>query len=53
MKLFNRLNEEEQITIVLVTHESDIAAYAERLVQFLDGGVVYDGAVKERLAERA
>jgi putative ABC transport system ATP-binding protein len=53
MKLFNELNEQERITIVLVTHESDIAAYAKRLVQFLDGSVVYDGAVQDRLLERA
>ena len=53
MKLFNELNEKERITIVLVTHESDIAAHAKRLVQFLDGSVVYDGAVKDRLLERA
>ena len=53
MKLFNELNEKERITIVLVTHESDIAAHAKRLVQFLDGSVVYDGAVKDQLLERA
>ena len=51
MKLFKKLNEGEGITIVLVTHESDIAAYAERLVQFLDGRVVHDGAVQGRLSE--
>ncbi len=52
MRLFTELNEQERITIVLVTHESDIAAYAQRLVQFLDGRVVYDGAAKNRLVER-
>ena len=36
---------EEGITIVLVTHESDIAKYAKRLVRFVDGAVVHDGAV--------
>ena len=52
MKLFTSLNEEEGITIVLVTHESDIAAHAKRLVQFMDGRVVYDGGVEDRLSER-
>ncbi|MDO9371404.1 MAG: ABC transporter ATP-binding protein [Gammaproteobacteria bacterium] len=45
MHLFTRLNKEDGITIVLVTHEHDIAAYAKRLVQFVDGRVVHDGAV--------
>jgi putative ABC transport system ATP-binding protein len=53
MKLFSGLNEEEGITIVIVTHESDIAAHAKRLVQFVDGRVVYDGGVEERLSVRA
>ena len=52
MKLFSGLNEEDGITIVLVTHESDIAAHAKRLVQFVDGRVVYDGPVQDRLAEQ-
>ncbi|MDP1709068.1 MAG: ABC transporter ATP-binding protein [Gammaproteobacteria bacterium] len=45
MSLFTRLNKENGITIVLVTHEHDIAAYAKRLVRFVDGRVVHDGAV--------
>ncbi len=45
MNLFTRLNKEDGITILLVTHERDIAAYAKRLVQFVDGRVVHDGAV--------
>jgi putative ABC transport system ATP-binding protein len=40
MALFRRLNSDQHITIVLVTHESDIAAYAERQVHFRDGSVV-------------
>jgi putative ABC transport system ATP-binding protein len=42
MTLFQRLNAERQITIVLVTHEQDIAAYAQRRVVFKDGEVVSD-----------
>lgn len=45
MNLFTRLNKEDGITIVLVTHEHDIAAYAKRLVRFVDGRIVHDGAV--------
>lgn len=42
MALFQRLNAEQQITIVLVTHEQDIAAYAQRRVLFRDGMIVSD-----------
>jgi putative ABC transport system ATP-binding protein len=45
MALFTELNERDGITIVLVTHEPDIAAYAHRLVRLADGRVVYDGPV--------
>jgi putative ABC transport system ATP-binding protein len=41
MKLFGELNH-EGITIVLVTHETDIAAHASRQVRFLDGKIVED-----------
>jgi len=41
MALFGELNR-EGITIVLVTHESDIAAHARRQVRFLDGQIVSD-----------
>ncbi len=37
MDLLTRLNREQGITIVMVTHEPDIAAYAERLLRFVDG----------------
>lgn len=41
MTLFNQLNK-EGITIVLVTHETDIAEHAKRQVRFLDGRIVQD-----------
>lgn len=41
MRLFGELNA-EGITIVLVTHEPDIAAHAKRQVRFLDGQIVSD-----------
>jgi putative ABC transport system ATP-binding protein len=42
MRLFAKLNEEHGITILLVTHEPDIAAYAKRVVTFRDGLIVSD-----------
>jgi len=42
MTLFRHLNKENGITIVMVTHEADIAAYAERRVSFKDGLIVKD-----------
>jgi putative ABC transport system ATP-binding protein len=45
MDIFARLNKEDGITIVVVTHEPDVAAFANRLVRFLDGKIVHDGAV--------
>jgi putative ABC transport system ATP-binding protein len=42
MQLFMRLNEEHGITILLVTHEPDVAAYAKRVVTFRDGKIQSD-----------
>ncbi|MCL4491073.1 MAG: ABC transporter ATP-binding protein [Nitrospirae bacterium] len=47
MELFVKLNEESKITIILVTHESDLAGYGKRLIKFLDGRVVNDELVKK------
>lgn len=44
MELFVRLNTESKITIILVTHEADIAAYSRRIIRFLDGCIVSDEA---------
>ena len=49
MALFEELNR-EGITIVLVTHEQDIAAHARRQVRFLDGHIVSDHATPARAA---
>ncbi|QFY60067.1 ABC transporter ATP-binding protein [Rhizobium grahamii] len=49
MDLMTRLNREEGITIVMVTHEPDIAAYAERLLRFVDGKLELDPAGEARI----
>ena len=52
MDIFQRLNLARGITVVLITHESDIAEYATRIVSFRDGTVVADRAVaRRRLAQ--
>ncbi len=48
MEVLQRLNRENMITIVLITHESDIAEYAQRVVTFRDGRVVGDVPVERR-----
>ena len=45
MRILVKLNRESGITIVLVTHAPDIAAFSRRVVRFLDGCVVSDEAV--------
>ena len=46
MGLFTQLNAEAGITIVLVTHEHDVARFAQREVTFVDGIVTHDGPVR-------
>lgn len=43
MELFVKLNSESGITVIIVTHERDIAAYSKRIIRFLDGRVLSDG----------
>jgi putative ABC transport system ATP-binding protein len=45
MEVLQRLNREQHITIILITHESDIAEYGTRVIAFRDGRVVKDEAV--------
>ena len=46
MDLLEGLNRDEGITILMVTHEPDMAAYAHRLVQFVDGRIASDGRAR-------
>jgi putative ABC transport system ATP-binding protein len=47
MDLLTELRRAEGITIVMVTHESDMARYADRIVRFVDGLIAADGAPRE------
>ena len=46
MRVFRQLNEDQNITVVIVTHEPDIAAWARRTVVFRDGVIVDDSIAK-------
>lgn len=52
LEIFRSLNEDQGLTIVLVTHEPDIASYAQRVLTFRDGLVVSD-VRQARAARRA
>jgi putative ABC transport system ATP-binding protein len=43
MGILQRLNREQGLTVILVTHEADIAAYAERVLVMRDGQLISDG----------
>jgi putative ABC transport system ATP-binding protein len=47
MELLTSLNREKGITVVMVTHEPDIAAHARRVISFLDGRISSDVTRKE------
>jgi len=53
MQLLAQLNREQRITIVLVTHEPDIARFARRLVRFRDGRIIGDGDTHAMLGGHA
>ena len=48
MRIFQELNESQNITILLVTHEPDIAHFAKRIITFKDGRIKSDEPVKRR-----
>jgi putative ABC transport system ATP-binding protein len=52
MDILQRLNEDEGLTVVLVTHEPDIAAYAQRALEFRDGKMRRDTRIQKRLIAR-
>jgi putative ABC transport system ATP-binding protein len=48
MEIFQRLNRDRGITVLLITHERDIAEYGSRIVTFRDGQVIADRPVASR-----
>ena len=48
MEIFQRLNEDHGITVLLITHEHDIAEYGTRVISFRDGKIVTDHRVETR-----
>jgi putative ABC transport system ATP-binding protein len=49
MAIFQELNEQQGITVLLVTHEPDIGAHAKRIIRFRDGRIDQDEEVRDRL----
>jgi len=47
MQLLDELNRDEGITVIMVTHEPDMAKYAQRTIHFLDGRIASDGPGRE------
>ena len=45
LRFFKKLNKDLGITIVMITHEFEIAQYANRIIHIYDGHITYDGAV--------
>jgi putative ABC transport system ATP-binding protein len=52
MDIFQRLNEDHGLTVVIVTHEPDIARYVKRALEFRDGRMLRDTPVRDRLLAR-
>ena len=45
LKMLQELNQKDKITIVMITHEFDIAKYSDRLIHIRDGEITYDGKI--------
>ena len=45
LKFFEKLNKDLGITIIMITHEFEIAQYARRIIHIFDGRVTYDGPI--------
>lgn len=45
LQFFKKLNRDMGITIIMITHEFDIAMYSDRLIHIYDGHITYDGKI--------
>ena len=52
MDIFQRLNEDHGLTVIIVTHEPDIARYVKRALEFRDGRMLRDTSIQDRLLAR-
>ena len=52
MEILQQLNDEQGLTVVLVTHEHDIVRYARRALEFRDGRIRRDRIIEDRLIAR-
>ena len=50
--LFQRLNDEQELTIILVTHDPEVAAHARRKIVLRDGQIIADTPDLEKALER-
>ena len=47
LRIFNEINSSEGVTIVLVTHEMDVANSAKRIVRLVDGEIASDAVIRK------
>ena len=48
MELLSQLNREHGITVVMITHETEMAAFAQRTIRFIDGQVLHENSTGEK-----